>query len=130
CYKGFQAINPIQFKDLSAEDAGSYKASVLKENRDYLDSIILLSRKNKSKLVFVVSPTYIKGSNRIVNRDEQIQVFGAIAKKNNIPFLDYTDDPICSDELLFADFYHMKKEGAQKFSLVFGRDLDSLLTAK
>ena len=130
CYKGFQAINPIQFKNLSTEDAGSYKASVLQENRDYLDSIIVLSRKNNSKLVFVVSPTYIKGINRIVNQDEQIGVFESIAKKNDIPFLDYTDDPICSDSTLFADFYHMKKEGAQKFSLMFGHDLDSLLTGK
>jgi hypothetical protein len=87
CYKGFQSINPLNYKDLNKESKIRYKASVLKENSDYLDSIIVISKRNGTKLFFVVSPTYIEGSKLLTNLDEQIAVFANIAKTNNIPFV-------------------------------------------
>ncbi|MDP2385112.1 MAG: hypothetical protein Q8M29_01955 [Bacteroidota bacterium] len=128
CYKGFQAINPIQFKDISKEDTSTYKGIILKENIDYLDSIISISKKNSTKVYIVVSPTYIKGSKRIVNLEEHMKGFEKVAKEREIPFMDYTKDSICYKGNLFADFYHMKKEGAVRFSSKFANDFKKLLS--
>ena len=128
CYKGFQAINPIQFKDIAKEDSSPYKGTILKENIDYLDSIISISKKNNTKVYIVVSPTYSKGSKRITNLQEHLQGFEKLAKEREIPFMNYTNDTICYDEKLFADFYHMKKEGAARFSLKFSKDFKRILS--
>lgn len=127
CYKGFQGINPIQFKDLSKEDSGSYNASILKENIDYLDSIISLTKKMNAEIFFVISPTYVKGSKRIINLDEQLTAFENLAKEREVPFMNFTNDSICYDPTVFADFYHMKKKGAQLFSRQFSYRFKALL---
>lgn len=127
CYKGFQAINPIQFRNISRENESEYKGSILKENIDYLDSIISISKKNNTKIYFVVSPTYIKGSKRMKNLEEQLAHFEKLAKEKGVAFMDYTNDSLCYNDKIFADFYHMKKTGAEMFSEKFALDFNNQL---
>lgn len=127
CYKGFQPINPLNYKNIANEDSGKYKGWILKENMDYLDSIITLTEKNNSKLYFVVSPTYIAGTKRIVNYDELMKQFESLAKRRNIPFLNYNLDSLSYKEACFADFYHMKKMGADAFTRKFSYDFAKIM---
>jgi hypothetical protein len=122
CYKGFQPINPLNYKDLDSESVSSYKGGILKENSDYLDSIIQLTKKSNAKLYLVVSPTHIRGTNRLSNHEEILAQFRKRAGTNGIPFMDYTRDSLCYNNAYFADFYHMKKSGADLFSILFSRD--------
>lgn len=122
CYKGFQSINPLNYKDLENEDTCKYKAWILKENSDYLDSIISISKDKNIELIFVVSPLHKNGIKRVKNVGEVISQFGAIAQKNNILFMNYHLDSISNDDTNFADFYHMKNKGATLFSKKFSSD--------
>ncbi len=54
--------------------------------------------------------------------------FEQLAKDRGIPFVDYTNDSLCYNDKIFADFYHMKKEGAELFSIKFANDFKQLLT--
>jgi hypothetical protein len=122
CYKGFQPVNPLNYKMLDSESVSPYKGRILKENTDYLDSILRLTKKNNSKLYLVVSPTHIKGTRRLVNHEEILAQFKQLAEANNVVFMDYTKDPLCYKDAYFADFYHMKKKGADLFSTIFSCD--------
>lgn len=126
CYKGFQFIHPIEFKAIDKKDTVSYNASLLKENADYLDSIISICKTNKIDLYFVVSPAHTIVSSRIKNLDEHLSKFKSIAAKSTIPFFDYTNDTICKQDDLFADLYHMKKSGADLFTAKFAKDFKLL----
>lgn len=124
CYKGFQYIHPIEYKTIDKKDTVSYTASLLKENADYLDSIINICKAKKIELYFVVSPAHTIVSSRIKNLDEHLSKFKSIATKSTIPFFDYTNDTICKQDDLFADLYHMKKSGADLFTLKFSMDFN------
>lgn len=130
CYKGFQFINPIEYKTINHADTVSYSATILKENMDYLDSTIRLCNSKNIQLCFVVSPAHSIVSKRIKNFEEHIGKFKSIADAANVPFLDYSLDSVCVRDEFFADPYHMKLEGARYFSTKFSRDFTGLKIAK
>lgn len=131
CYKGFLYINPIEYRKLDVTDTISYNAVLLKENVDYLDSIVNLCKQKQIKLYFVVTPAFSIAISRIKNFDEHIGKFRKVAEENSIPFFNYSNDTICKQESLFAyDPYHMKKEGADLFTKKFSKEFKSLLDKK
>ena len=120
--KGNLKISSMEYKNLDELDTTHYKGLVLKENLDYLDSIVQLSKKVHARLILVVSPTFISGINRITNFPQHIKRFSDFARKNDILFIDYSTDTMCFQKKWFADFYHMKPEGCDAFTLKFSQD--------
>ena len=53
-------------------------------------------------------------------------MFQNIADRNNIPFLDYSNDPICYDTSYFYNAMHLNARGADIFTAKLAHDLDSL----
>ncbi len=125
-YKGNEKVIPLNYKNIDSIPSTPYKGSILPENMAYLDSIVTLSRQLRAKIYFVISPTYYKGSNRISNLTEHINNFKQFAQQKNIPVFDYTNDSICYQKNLFADFYHMKGNGCDIFSGKFSGDFARL----
>ncbi|HWY35544.1 MAG TPA: hypothetical protein VNX68_12935 [Nitrosopumilaceae archaeon] len=121
-FKGNQRIIPLQYKNLDSIPATKYKGVILPENLNYLDSIISLSRKIGSQLYFVISPSYFKGTDRIINIRDHIQRFIDLGEKKHIQVWNYTNDSLCTKKELFADFYHMKSEGCDLFTIQFSND--------
>jgi hypothetical protein len=128
--KGNGKILPLNYTNLDTLPQGKYKGSILKENLDYLDSIVQLSKKLKSKLYFVISPTYVNGSTRITNLEEHLQHFRNFANNNNIHLWDFTNDELCYKKELFADFYHMKGKGCDAFTLKFSNSFKAVVSAE
>ena len=120
--KGNLKIIPLEYKNLDSIKLKSYQAFLLKENLDYLDSIINLTKKMNSRLIIVVSPTYIDGIRRIKNFEEHLSLFSDLAKERGIPFMDYSRDSICYQKEYFADYYHMKEVGCDTFSIKLSND--------
>lgn len=126
--KGNGKIIPLNYTNLDTLPETPYEGAILPENIAYLDSIIDLSKKLNCKFYLVVSPTYFKGSARIINLTEHLQKFRDLAKSRNIPFMNYTGDSLCYRKELFADFYHMKGEGCDEFTRKFSRDFKTLIS--
>ena len=129
-HKGNGKILPLNYTDLDTLPTGKYEGGILPENMDYLDSIVRLGNSINAKIYFVISPTYFKGSERITNLTAHLQRFKDFAKTKNIPVWDYTNDTICSQKELFADFYHMKGEGCDLFTRKFSREFKTSLSRK
>jgi len=87
-----------------------------------------LSKMNSEniKVVFVYAPIYIRVTELIKDIDRMYQMFDTIAKKYNIPILDYNYDPICYDTSYFYNGTHLNKKGAELFSIKLSHDIDSL----
>lgn len=81
---------------------------------------------NGIHLVFVYSPEYIEGQNFIANRKQMINVYKNFSKKYDIPFFDYSNDPISYKREYFYNALHMNKFGAEKFTAAFIQDLRGL----
>lgn len=96
------------------------------------DAIVLLEQFLKNckqkgiSVILIHSPFYREGFEKIQNSDEMLNLFSSIAVCNNVPFLDYTNDSICYDTVLFYNAMHLNSRGADIFSVKLAHDLDSL----
>lgn len=77
-------------------------------------------------VIFVYSPAYKEFLNKFRHLDRMYQIFADIAKRHNIPVLDYTKDSICNDTSFFYNATHLNKVGADIFSLQVSKDIDNL----
>ena len=90
----------------------------------YLKKFIVATQ-GKTNLVFAVSPMY-KGMDSDV-----FAPLKEICEQENIPFLDYSNDPeISFNRNYFYDRVHLNSEGADYFNVKFVNDIDSLRILK
>jgi hypothetical protein len=124
-YKGYQARDiPWSPVDLDGLDTIHYHQE--KQAIELLDSFLHNCCKDSISVILIHSPFQREGFEKIQNHDEMLDLFRSIAKRHNIPFLDYTEDPICYDTLYFYNAMHLNAHGADIFSTKLAHDLDSL----
>ena len=88
----------------------------------YMQKFVSLCQQKGIKLVFMVSPTYMK-----VDTDNYAPL-RAFAQQNNIPFLDYHTCGLFQDHPeYFVDNYHLWDQPARAFSSIFASDLKRTL---
>ncbi len=84
----------------------------------------LIECKSKNiKIIFVYTPEYIEGQKFIKNKNELMAIFTGFSKKYNIPFYDYSDDPISFQKKYFYNVLHLNKSGAELFTSKLIADL-------
>lgn len=116
--KGYQGQNQQWNNDFDKAK------SVMKNYEKSLDtaSIILFEkflkecRNKKIKIIFVYSPEYIKGQKFIKNRSQIISLYKKMSNKYNIPFYNYSNDPLCFKKKYFYNATHLNKTGAEIFT--------------
>jgi len=85
------------------------------------------SKKNGIKIIFVFSPVYKDGQSFIENFESKKKYFAELAKKYDLPFLDYTSDTLCSDKNYFFNSMHLNYVGANIFSKHLAHDVKPLM---
>lgn len=98
-----------------------------KEAIAYLDNFIKKEQNDSITIILIISPFYRKSFKKIINYEYMMTMFQNIADRNNIPFLDYTNDPICYDTSYFYNSMHLNARGADIFSTKLSHDLDLLI---
>ena len=89
---------------------------------DYMQRFANLCQQKGIKLIFMVSPMYMK-----VDADHYAPL-KELAKQNDIPFLDYHTPGLYLDHPeYFKDTYHLWDQPARAFSSIFASDLKKIL---
>ena len=123
--KGY-APNDILWDGTELEKTDSVVYNAEKEAIAYLDNFIKKEQNDSITIILIHSPFYRKGFEKIINYENMMTMFQNLADRNNIPFLDYTNDPICYDTSYFYNAMHLNARGADIFSTKLAHDLDSL----
>ncbi len=89
---------------------------------DFLKEI----KQKKLNIIFVYSPEYIKGQNFVKNRPEIMALYNRLSTQYQIPFFNYSNDPISYDKKYFFNASHMNKMGAELFTTKLIQDLKTL----
>lgn len=93
-----------------------------KKRLDYVQKFVSLCQQKGIRLIFMVSPTYTK-----VDTDYYAPL-KALAKQNNIPFLDYHTSGLYQDHPeYFMDTYHLWDQPARAYTSIFASDLKRTL---
>lgn len=82
----------------------------------HFDDFLKQSRKSNVKVILVYTPEYYEGQKFIGNRKEIMGIYRDMAAKYHLPFLDYSNDPLCMDQKYFYNALHMNKAGSEIFS--------------
>ncbi len=96
------------------------------EIKKEFEEVVRICREKAIKLYFVYSPEYTKIQEYFVNRDEVFSYFHHVSGINNIPFLDYSDDPISRDTAYFYNSEHLNRTGAEMFTRKLAADIKRL----
>jgi hypothetical protein len=83
-------------------------------------------KKFNIKVVMVNTPIYYAVNQKLENKNKFNDLIVGISKKYNIPYLDYTNDPICFDTVNFRIAVHLNKKGAEMFSKKLANDLKAM----
>jgi hypothetical protein len=78
------------------------------------------------KVIFVYAPYYIEATKKIENIEQMYKMYDSIAKKYDIPILDYNYDSISYDTAYFYNAMHLNKTGAELFSAKLAHAIDSM----
>lgn len=88
-----------------------------------LEELIKRCEKENIKLVFTITPEYIKGQDYMLNRKEVISRYQQTLDKYNLPLLDYSYDSISYQQKYFYNTTHMNFKGADAFTKQLSQDL-------
>lgn len=98
-------------------DVKQFTGFIHPETKQYLDSFIVFAKKNHCKLVFTLSPVFKNAEKEVLNKQVIIENFKNIAIKNQVEFLDFSNDTTLSNhKYYFEDNYHMFYTGARNYT--------------
>ena len=104
-------------------DTTTYK--ITEAGINLFNAIIDSCLKKNIKLILSYSPEYFDTD--YSNRKDFFSLINNAALKNNLPFFDFRNAPICHDSTLFANPGHLNKYGADVFSRDIGRKIQQLV---
>jgi hypothetical protein len=81
-----------------------------------LHEIVNIFKENKVALWILISPIYKKTKEDL----KIIQDIRTLANHSCVHFIDFTENPLFSDHLLFKDNLHLNLQGANKYSRIVG----------
>ncbi len=90
---------------------------------ELFDSFLSYCKNNDIQVILVFTPQYIKATEFTKSWDEEMQVYHYFSEKYNIPFLDYSHDPLCYDTNYLRNAGHLNKKGAELFTLKLANDI-------
>lgn len=76
------------------------------------------------KVQLVYAPEHISGQQFVSNRKEIFEIFNAIAQKNDLLFLDYSENELCFNKAYFYNASHLNLKGAEIFTNLLIKDLN------
>ena len=79
------------------------------------------------QMIFVTSPVYYRYVEMSLDWNRYITWYDSIAEANNIPYLNYMYDPICSDSTMFNAGVHHTPDGTKIWSEILSNDLMEIL---
>ncbi len=113
-YKGFQTTLSDQLNE--ADTPKPIHSFISIKNRNYIDSLIIYSKTHQIHLILVTSPVYGSGHKNVLNKATLTNQLKNIAYINQLPYFNYTDSIMSENPALFADYFHLNRQGAHKFS--------------
>jgi hypothetical protein len=127
-YKGFESngidtIGAETFSDMGQ----ALSVPITDKGKMLFNKFIALCNSKKIKLVFTYSPEFRHlNQQKVTNSALILKFYDSAANENRIPFLRHDFLPICNNPKLFATVGHLNRFGAQTYSLIMAKSLDSM----
>lgn len=130
--KGFHPIDEHWNTDLDNAIKGDklYIVKMDSESVKKFQEFISSCKKENIDLILVYTPEYIEGQKFVSDRKKIMDYYKNMALKNDILFLDYSNDAISLDKKYFVNSQHLNRTGASKFTKKLSEDLKNHFSKK
>ncbi|MCH7535877.1 MAG: hypothetical protein IH948_09090, partial [Bacteroidetes bacterium] len=110
--KGFTPLPLTDGEPVEKKTYEEINAAPPEEVYKAIKDIMEICKLNNINLSFVVSPTYIKMTESVLDRNTYFDKINSLAKENGFTFKTYLDNDICNNEKLFCDPNHLNYLGS------------------
>ena len=93
----------------------------------YLNKILQYAKGKGMSVVLFTAPQYYKVLPYLNTRYDCIRIFGAVARRNKVTYLNYEEDGMCKNAGYFFDNTHLNSTGSVKFSAKLAIDVKDML---
>ncbi|WP_422355042.1 SGNH/GDSL hydrolase family protein [Roseivirga pacifica] len=129
-YKGFPKThfdwNNVIFERFKNEFPNGTTLTISDELIEAMDAYIQSCKDEGIEIVLVYPPIYNEAKPYFQNNPQILDILKGLAQKNEIPFLDYSEDSLSYSKENFADHVHMSSKGAEIFTKRLSQDLKNL----
>ncbi len=81
-----------------------------------LVDILEICKKRGIRVILVFPPEYLETQGFFLNRKDTFKIFKDLADRFQVPFWDYSENPMCSKKAYFYNSQHLNQVGATVFS--------------
>ncbi|MDB4498121.1 hypothetical protein N9251_02130 [Gammaproteobacteria bacterium] len=113
----------LKYNDIKYSKDKSFNFSVANSEIVKFHQFIQLQHSRGTKVLFFYTPMYANMYDHIINVDEMLSTYQAIADTYAIPILNYLDGDISQDKTNFYNNAHLNKKGSYLFSYQLAHDL-------
>ena len=125
-YEGRRLDWDGSFDEFKKKNPSGYTHPFEKEIAEEFRNYLMYCKENEIKVILVFSPEYAELHPLITNEKDLIALFQSYSTEFDIPFLDYSEHPICFNKAYFYNSEHLNKEGSELFSNILAQDLLNL----
>lgn len=101
----------------------SIPSNVNEEAKTMFINFVQQCQESGVQLIFVTSPVYYCYVEMSPDWNKYIAWFDSISSAKDIPYLNYTDHPICRDSMMFNAGVHLTSDGTRTWSEILSNDL-------
>ncbi|SIQ77947.1 hypothetical protein [Maribacter ulvicola] len=127
-YKGYQEKDYIwdnSFDKFKASNPNGIQIKMNNSSKEKFNQYIESLVQDNIHIIMVYPPTYLPSQDLIRNKKEVINFYKAVAKNNNVLFLDYSSNFISNEKKYFYNSQHLNKNGAERFTKLLAEDIKS-----
>ena len=130
--KGFEASNESWNTDYerARKNKTTYYKKIDTNMVKRFDAFLKEMHSKKIAVILMYTPEHVLGQSLITNRAEIVSVFDSLAKKNNIPFLDYSKVIMNSNKIYFYNSLHLNAKGVEAFNNLYIKDLKAFVNSE
>lgn len=111
----------------ASENRASYYKTINRNTVEHFDAFLVDAHSKHISVILMYTPEHVLGQNLIENRAEIVRVFDSLAKKNKIPFFDYSKATMNTNIDYFYNSLHLNENGVQAFNKLYIEDLKRVL---
>jgi len=112
--------DPTEFeklkKELKKQHKTTYDTNLDAESVALFDKYLKDCKANGIKIVLIYAPEFVDGQKIMGNRKQIMDLYVHFSKKYDVPYYDYSNDPISHNHDYFYNIMHLNKVGAQAFT--------------
>ena len=104
------------FERFKAQNPFGIKLTPDPQKIQSLVEILDICKKRGVKVILVFSPDFQEAQGFFLNRKDTFKIFRNLADKFQVPFWDYSENPMCGNKEYFYNSQHLNQVGATVFS--------------